>query len=41
MEPLSADDPRQIGGFTLRSRLGLGGMGRVYLAFSPAGARSR
>jgi hypothetical protein len=37
MEPLSADDPRQIGGFTLRSRLGAGGMGRVYLAFSPGG----
>ena len=37
MEPLSADDPRQIGGFTLRSRLGAGGVGRVYLAFSPGG----
>ena len=37
MEPLSADDPRQIGGFSLRSRLGAGGMGRVYLAFSPGG----
>jgi serine/threonine protein kinase len=37
MEPLSADDPRQIGGFLLRSRLGAGGMGRVYLAFSPGG----
>ena len=37
MEPLTADDPRQIGGFSLRSRLGAGGMGRVYLAFSPGG----
>src|SRR6201995_328062 len=37
MEPLTADDPQQIGGFRLRSRLGAGGMGRVYLGFSPAG----
>src|ERR1700760_754225 len=37
MEPLAADDPQQIGGFRLRSRLGAGGMGRVYLGFSPAG----
>src|ERR1700755_2870189 len=37
MEPLAADDPQQIGGFRLRSRLGAGGMGRVYLGSSPAG----
>jgi serine/threonine kinase PknH len=37
MEPLSADDPRTIGDFRLHARLGAGGMGQVYLGFSPAG----
>ena len=37
MEPLSADDPQVIGDFRLHSRLGAGGMGQVYLGFSPAG----
>ncbi|HEX8004971.1 MAG TPA: serine/threonine-protein kinase, partial [Trebonia sp.] len=37
MEPLSANDPRTAGEFQLRARLGAGGMGRVYLGFSPAG----
>ncbi|HET9081438.1 MAG TPA: protein kinase [Trebonia sp.] len=37
MEPLSANDPRIIGGFRLHARLGAGGMGQVYLGFSPAG----
>ena len=37
MEPLSANDPRTVGEFQLRARLGSGGMGRVYLGFSPAG----
>jgi hypothetical protein len=37
MEPLSADDPRQISVYRLQSRLGAGGMGRVYLASSPGG----
>ena len=37
MQSLETDDPRAIGGFRLRVRLGDGGMGRVYLALSPAG----
>ncbi|MEV8287065.1 serine/threonine protein kinase [Streptomyces niveus] len=37
VEPLRADDPTQIGSYTLRGRIGSGGMGRVYLAGSPAG----
>jgi outer membrane protein assembly factor BamB len=37
LNPLQADDPRVIGDFRLQARLGEGGMGRVYLAFSPAG----
>lgn len=37
MEPLSVNDPRMIGEFRLHSRLGAGGMGQVYLGFSPAG----
>jgi outer membrane protein assembly factor BamB len=37
MLPLGADDPRVIGDFRLHTRLGAGGMGRVYLASSPGG----
>ena len=37
MESLEAGDPRYIGVYRLHSRLGVGGMGRVYLGFSPAG----
>jgi Protein kinase domain len=37
MRPLSGDDPVQIGRYLLRSRLGAGGMGNVYLASTPAG----
>ena len=37
MEPLQPDDPRMAGEFRLRARLGAGGMGRVYLGYSPAG----
>ncbi|MGQ4384784.1 serine/threonine-protein kinase [Streptomyces sp. SAS_270] len=36
-KPLTADDPRSVGGYDLRARLGAGGMGRVYLAFTPGG----
>ena len=38
-EPLTSDDPRQVGGYQVRARLGTGGMGRVYLAITPAGRR--
>jgi hypothetical protein len=37
MEPLAPGDPQQVGVYRLRFRLGSGGMGRVYLGFSPAG----
>jgi len=37
MEPLTAEDPQTIGDFRLHARLGAGGMGQVYLGFSPAG----
>jgi outer membrane protein assembly factor BamB len=37
MQRLERDDPRSIGVFRLRARLGAGGMGRVYLGYSPAG----
>jgi outer membrane protein assembly factor BamB len=37
MQPLDAGDPRAVGEFRLRARLGAGGMGRVYLGYSPAG----
>ncbi|MGX1882799.1 protein kinase domain-containing protein [Streptomyces sp. NPDC055287] len=35
--PLTHDDPQQLGGFRLISRLGSGGMGTVYLARTPGG----
>ena len=37
MEPLAADDPQQVGAYWLHARLGAGGMGQVFLGFSPAG----
>lgn len=37
MAVLQAGDPRQVGNYRLLSRLGSGGMGRVYLGQSPGG----
>ncbi len=37
MDELRADDPRQVGGYTLLARLGSGGMGQVYYGRSPGG----
>lgn len=37
MDPLGRDDPGQAGNYRLSARLGEGGMGRVFLGFSPAG----
>jgi len=37
METLTAEDPRVIGGYELRARLGAGGFGQVYLGLSPGG----
>jgi serine/threonine protein kinase/beta-lactam-binding protein with PASTA domain len=37
MESLTDEDPRSIGGYELRARLGQGGFGKVYLGLSPGG----
>lgn len=37
MDELRADDPRQVGGYTLIARLGSGGMGQVYFGRSLGG----
>ncbi|MEV7603640.1 serine/threonine-protein kinase, partial [Kitasatospora sp. NPDC089797] len=36
-QELAPDDPREVGGHLLHARLGAGGMGRVYLAYTPGG----
>jgi hypothetical protein len=35
--PLDQDDPRAVESYVLHARLGSGGMGRVYLSFTPGG----
>ena len=37
MEPLAGDDPEKVDDYRVRGRLGAGGMGRVYLAFTAGG----
>jgi hypothetical protein len=37
VEPLTSEDPREVAGYQIRARLGAGGMGRVYLAFTRGG----
>ncbi|MFJ3792401.1 protein kinase [Kitasatospora sp. NPDC090091] len=37
MQPLAADDPRQVGEYRLLRQLGAGGMGRVYLGRTQGG----
>jgi serine/threonine protein kinase len=36
-QPLQGDDPRRVSGYSLRARIGAGGMGSVYLSYSPGG----
>ncbi|MEU5602489.1 protein kinase domain-containing protein [Streptomyces lydicus] len=36
-QPLEGDDPRVIAGYRLTARLGAGGMGKVYLSYTPGG----
>ncbi|MFE0461697.1 serine/threonine-protein kinase [Kitasatospora sp. NPDC058965] len=35
--PLHPDDPAEVAGYRLHARLGAGGMGRVYLSYTPGG----
>lgn len=36
-QPLAADDPHEVGGYRVFARLGAGGMGWVYLSYTPGG----
>ncbi|WP_031074872.1 serine/threonine-protein kinase, partial [Streptomyces sp. NRRL S-118] len=36
-QPLEDDDPRSVAGYRLAARLGAGGMGKVYLSYTPGG----
>jgi serine/threonine protein kinase len=37
VEALAVSDPRQVGVYRLQARLGAGGMGQVFLGYSPGG----
>ncbi|WP_405997781.1 serine/threonine-protein kinase [Streptomyces sp. NBC_00829] len=36
-QPLGEEDPRHVAGYRLAARLGAGGMGKVYLSYTPGG----
>ncbi|MGW0120616.1 serine/threonine-protein kinase [Streptomyces sp. NPDC003327] len=36
-QPLAADDPTTVAGYRIAARLGAGGMGKVYLSYTPGG----
>ncbi|MFD7325250.1 serine/threonine-protein kinase [Streptomyces sp. NPDC059875] len=36
-QPLAGDDPTTVAGYRLAARLGAGGMGKVYLSYTPGG----